>query len=65
MRVTPVCGKCDATTFEVKSFTPRASAYPLMSVQCAACGVPIGVLESFNASAAIEKLATALKVKIN
>jgi len=42
---TSKCGHCKSATFEVKEVEPRESRFKLIFVQCASCGVPVGVID--------------------
>lgn len=47
------CGSCGHGRFEVKEVSPNNSRYRLYFVQCASCGVPVGVQEYHNIGAQI------------
>jgi hypothetical protein len=53
------CIKCDGHSFELALFTPLGASHKLTMVQCANCGIPVGVLDAAS-RAAIE----ALQVKV-
>lgn len=50
------CGYCKMTSFEIKEVSPQGGRYKQMFVQCAHCGVPVGVLEYYNTGSQIEKM---------
>ena len=61
------CGHCQATRFEIKTIEPTGSAYKLISVQCASCGVPIGVTNYFDVGSIVkgnEKILKSLETKV-
>ena len=42
---TTTCVKCEHQLFEMCDQRPTGARYPIVVVQCAACGTPIGILE--------------------
>lgn len=50
------CVKCSGRLFELKEQAPSGSAFKLQFVQCSSCGVPVGVMEYFNAGVKLDKL---------
>jgi len=50
------CTACGKHTFEIQLVEPQGAAYRHYLIQCAACGVPVGVTEYRNASKLIEEL---------
>jgi predicted ATPase len=62
------CGKCDSTSFQVRSIEPADSSFKLNAVQCNMCGTPFGVTDYFNLGALLqlqEKAIAALEQKID
>lgn len=55
------CGFCQARRWEVNTEEPTGSKFRLIFVRCAACKVPVGVMEFFNSGAKLEKVEKALK----
>ena len=49
------CMHCGGHSFEVALFTPLGQSYKLSLIQCANCGVPVGVLDP-SVQARIEAL---------
>jgi hypothetical protein len=49
------CVKCGSHGFKIASLAPVGQSYKLTLVQCASCGVPIGVLDPATGPA-IERL---------
>lgn len=47
------CGHCDGTIFEIREVQPRGSEYKFNFIQCASCGVAIGVVSFYNLEAQI------------
>jgi hypothetical protein len=44
------CGKCEKNTFKVQELSLRGGLdYKMISVQCASCKTPIGVIDDNNA----------------
>lgn len=59
---TSKCGSCGSPSFEVKEHTPNHSTFRLLFVQCAKCGVVVGVNEFFNIGAMLDKIARKIGV---
>jgi len=56
------CGSCGSFSFEmIEQPSISGSSYKLMFVQCAICGVPVSVMEYFNAGAKIQELENKVK----
>ena len=49
------CIKCGSHSFELALFTPLGESDKLTMVQCATCGMPVGVIDAAS-RAAIEAL---------
>lgn len=62
---TTTCGKCGGRRFEVSTISPEKSRYKLHAVQCASCGVPIGVVDYYNIGALIIELGRKLGFKLD
>jgi hypothetical protein len=44
------CGKCEKSTFKVQELSLKGEVdYKIVSVQCASCKVPIGIIDDNNA----------------
>ena len=55
------CAKCGGHTFEIQLIEPVGARYKQNLIQCTACGVPIGALDSFNTGSQLEELHTQIK----
>jgi hypothetical protein len=55
------CGACGNSTFELKLNEPKGSLFKLYFVQCAACGVAIGIQEYNNVDAMLHQQNKAIK----
>jgi uncharacterized Zn finger protein len=58
------CPSCSSTSFELKEETPINSDFKLMFVRCTSCKTAIGVLEYFNTSYLVQKLAEKLNISL-
>lgn len=61
---TPTCIKCGSDSFEVSEYTPKGSAYRLMSVHCSYCGGVVGMMDGLNIGYMMEKLTAILKERL-
>ena len=50
------CAACGKHAFEIQLVEPQGAQYKHYFIQCASCGVPVGVTEFRNASKLIEDL---------
>ena len=57
----PMCGHCEGHVFEIKQVTPKNSAFKVYFVQCASCGVPVGVMDFYNIGSLLKRQQKALK----
>jgi len=55
------CGACGGRTFEIKLVEPNDSRYKMYFVQCASCGVPVGVMEYTSTEYLLQKQNAAIK----
>lgn len=51
------CPNCDKDTFELKAVVPKGSRFKISLVQCASCGVVVGVTDYYNTASLLEKIA--------
>jgi predicted nucleic-acid-binding Zn-ribbon protein len=62
---TPKCPKCEGTRFEIKPIEVAGANYKHNAVICSSCGAILGIEEYYNIGARIQKLAAALKVRLD
>lgn len=55
------CGSCNGTSFEMVEASPRGSRFKLSFIQCASCGVVIGVMDYNNIGADLEGVKKQIK----
>lgn len=53
-------GNCGGTSFEVEEQSPHGSNFKFYFVQCQTCGAVVGVMDYFNISYLIKKLAKSI-----
>ena len=58
------CPQCEADEFELKAVIPKGSRFKISLVQCASCGVVIGVTDYYNTASLLEKIAERLGFKL-
>jgi hypothetical protein len=49
------CGHCNATVWEIKTIDPAGANFKQSVLQCASCGVPVGVLDYYNLGSMLKK----------
>lgn len=59
------CPHCRGTRYEIVEQTPDKSNFVLQFVQCATCGAPVSVLENYNISWLVKRLAEKLGINLN
>jgi hypothetical protein len=59
------CGKCGGNRFENVEQTPNKSNFRYVFIQCAGCGVVVGVVDAVNVPTMLYELAQALKIKLS
>jgi hypothetical protein len=58
------CAKCGGHAFEVELIEPVDARYKQNLIQCTACGVPIGAIDSFNIGSQLDELHAQIKAAI-
>ena len=58
---TSKCAKCEKTSFEIKEVMPNGANHSVCFVQCANCGVVIGVREHYSIAAMLFEQNEAIK----
>ena len=53
---TSTCGKCGGTDFESRVVETKNTRYKVNFFQCAACGVPVGVVGHHNVGATLDQV---------
>ena len=57
------CAHCQSTRFECKENEPKGSKFKVLFIQCASCGVVVGMVDYYNIPLLLKKLAKALGVE--
>jgi len=60
-----ICPKCGSGSFEVIEHSPLHSKFTLLFVQCLYCGAVVGVTNRTDTGKILQKIAEALKIRID
>lgn len=55
------CGHCNGFTWEIHEESPKGAAFKMYFVRCAACKVPIGVLDYYDTHSKVDRVEKLLK----
>jgi len=58
------CPRCQNTSFEIVTETPKGSAFKMLFTRCASCQTVVGVNEYYNTGALLETLAKKLNIDL-
>lgn len=56
------CGKCGGHHFELSVVSPTGSKFKKYFIQCASCGVPVGVTDYFDSSSQHDRILEQVKI---
>ena len=60
----PKCPKCESSSFQGTTVSPKDSNYQVQIIHCASCGCSIGVQPYYNTANLLEQIAKALKITL-
>lgn len=55
------CGKCGSHRFEIALVEPAQARFKMYFIQCASCGVPVGVAEYQHIGTALDAISLKLE----